>query len=430
MAIPRTAAGTGLCAWLVLIAVASTSARAQQTTTNYDESKVGSYTLPDPLVMENGETVRDSKTWFEKRRPEIVRLFETNMYGRSPGKGNTTFDVFDFDAHALGGKAIRKQVALRFAGKKDGPTANMLIYLPADAKKPVPLFLVLSFTPNQRVSPEKAVRLGATWDRKTHEKHEGTDATRAESNAPELDHALARGYGFASICYTDIEPDFLGGMKYGVRSLFLAQGQTEPAPDEWGAIAAWGWGLSRALDYLETDRDIDAKRVAIVGYSRLGKTVLWAGARDPRFAMVIAGGSGEGGAALSRRNYGETVKDLNRVFPYWFCANYQQYFDRVSALPFDQHMLLALLAPRPLYLAAAEEDRWADPKGEFLAARAAEPVYRLLGKEGLGTDAMPSLNQPIMHTIGFHYRPGKHAVTAYEWEQYLNFADQHFQQKP
>jgi hypothetical protein len=214
-----------------------------------------------------------------------------------------------------------------------------------------------------------------------------------------------------------------------VRALYLKNGQTEPAPEEWGAVAAWAWGLSRAMDYLETDKDIDAKRVAIFGISRLGKTVLWAGAQDTRFAMVIASCSGESGAALSRRNYGETVKHMNTNFGYQFSRNYQKFGDRVNEMPFDSHMLLALMAPRPLYLSTGDQDRWSDPKGEFLAAVAAEPVYRLLGKEGLGTDQMPPPNQPIIHTIGYHMHAGGHGANAYDWEQYLKFLDMHLGNK-
>jgi hypothetical protein len=227
--------------------------------------------------------------------------------------------------------------------------------------------------------------------------------------------------------YGDIEPDFQGGMPLGVRGLYLKPGQAEPAADEWGAIGAWAWGLSRAMDYLETDPGVDAKRVAIVGISRLGKTVLWAGASDPRFAMVIASCSGEGGASLSRRDYGETIKHINRNFPYWFDQNYQKFGDHVDQLPVDAHMLLSLIAPRPLYLSTGDQDKWGDPKGEFLAAVAAEPVYRLLGAQGLGTSDMPAADQPIMHTIGYHMHSGGHGTNPFDWQQYLKFMEMHLQ---
>ncbi len=394
-------------------------ASPQRPGANYDESKVGTYTLPDPLVFNNGHPVRTAKDW-KNRRAEIIRLLQDNVYGHSPQATHLPAGIkreLEVDRHALGGKAIREQLAIRLLSSGDGPKAELLIYLPAGATKPVPLILALNFDGNHTVINDPGIRLPMIWDPRTHEHRPARDSERGSATDYEVEKILAHGYGFATIYYQDIEPDFKGGATHGLRAQF-------PKAD-WGAIGAWAYGLSRAMDYLETDLNVDAKRVAVMGHSRLGKTALWAAALDPRFALVIANCSGEGGASLSRRNYGETIRNLVDVFPYWFTPNYQKYADHADQLPVDAHELIALAAPRPVYITGAEDDQWADPRGEFLACVAAGPVFRLLGAQDLGTDQMPPLNQPIQHTIAFHYRTGKHEVTAFDWDQFLRFADEH-----
>jgi hypothetical protein len=394
---------------------------------NYDESLVGTYTLPDPLVLANRELVRDSETWYQKRRPEIVRLFEENQFGRSPGRpADMSFDVYDKGTPALDGRAIRKQITVYFSSDKTGPQMNMLVYLPADANKPVPLLLNLSFFANSSVVDDPGIKPGEVWGRNKKKVPAPKSMNFGKLNVIPF---LAHGIGVASIYYGDIDPDFQGGIQHGVRRLYLKPGQTEPEPDEWGAIAAWAWGLSRAMDYLKTDNGVDANRVAILGVSRLGKTVLWAGAHDPRFALVIASCSGEGGAALSRRNYGETIAHLVAPsrYPYQFCTNYQKYGDHVDQFPVDAHMLLALIAPRPVLLQTGNQDTWSDPKGEFLAAVAAGPVYQLLGKQGLDTDQMPPAGQAILHTIGYYMHAGGHGTRPSDWNQFLKFIQMHLQ---
>ena len=390
---------------------------------NYDEAKVGTYTLPDPLVLANRKPVKDVKTWNEQRRPELVRLFEENEYGRAPGRpASMSFDVFDKGTPALDGKATRRQVTVYFSADKNGPKMDLLIYLPAGASKPVPLLLNLGFGANASTVDDPGIKLGEIWGRD----HKKVQATRGGGfGRVNVAPLLEKGIGWATVYYGDIDPDFLGGVPLGVRALYLKPGQTEPAPDEWGSIAAWAWGVSRALDYFETDKGIDAKRVAIMGVSRLGKTVMWAGAHDTRVAAVIASCSGEGGAALSRRNYGETIAHLVAPtrYPYQFCGNYKKWAADPRESPVDAHMLVALVAPRPVLLQTGSEDGWSDPKGEFLAAVAAEPVYRLFAKQGLGTGEWPPAGQAILHDIGYYMHAGGHGTLPADWDVFLKFLE-------
>ena len=398
---------------------------AQVDSANYDEAKVGSYTLPDPLVFTDGKSVRTARDW-GRRRNEIMELFATHVYGHNPKPpAKTRFEISEENKSALGGKAIRKQVAIDLTSAKDGPKESLLLYIPVGARKPVPVILTLNFMGNQSVINDPAIQLPMIWTWKTHDRQQATEDSRGRDKEFEVEKVLARGYAFATIYYQDIDADFKEGYSHGIRPLFLKPGHNGPEPDDWGAIGAWSYGLSRAMNYLEHDRNIDAKRVAIMGHSRLGKTALWAGALDERFAMVLSSCSGEGGASLARRNYGETIANLMDAFPYWFADNLHKYADHVDQLPVDMHELIALLAPRPVYVTGAEDDRWADPKGEFLACVGAGPVYHLLGKQGLDTEQIPALNTPIQHTIAFHIRTGKHEVTEFDWDQFLLFADKY-----
>ena len=422
----RLSISTGLPFILVATAI------AQPSGINYDEAKVPAYNLPDALLCADGTCVTNAVLWQEKRRPELLRVFEQEVYGRAPGRpGGMRFETNSLVPNALDGLATRKEIAIWFNAKKLGPSLNLLLYVPNGAKKPVPAFLGLNFKGNHAVTTEPDVRLSDRWiERKDNciTNNRSSDACRGtEASRWPLTNILGRGYALATAYYGDIEPDFSGGWKLGVRGAMSPSGKnTTFKTSEWGAISAWAWGLSRALDYLEKDKAVDVKRVALVGHSRLGKTALWAGARDERFAIVISNDSGEGGASLARRRFGERVVHLNHNFPHWFCGNYKNYSGREEFLPIDQHELIALIAPRPVYVSSATDDAWADPLGEFLAAKGAEPVYKLFGKTGLQVEEQPAPQKSVGKFIGYHLREGKHDITAYDWEHFLNFADQHF----
>jgi len=390
---------------------------AQPADANYDEAEVPAYTLPDPLRQISGERITSKREWLEQRRPRILRLFETEMYGAAPGRPDGLhWTVYDVDEEALDGAAIRKQIRIFFSEDEDGPRMDLLLYTPKAADGPAPTFLGLNFKGNHTVFPDPGITLP-----------EGADEAERGSRRSRwpVDRVIERGYGLATIHYFDIDPDVKDSWSDGVHPLFYKDGQDRPAPDAWGAIGAWAWGLSRALDYLEHEETVDADRVIVFGHSRLGKTALWAGAQDERFAGVISNDSGCGGAALSRRAFGETVERINTSFPHWFCDNFNRYNGNEGALPIDQHMLIALIAPRPALICSAEDDLWADPRGEFLSALHASPVYELLGVEGLEAEEMPGVNEPVLSRLAYHIRPGPHDVTDRDWAIFLAFADRH-----
>jgi hypothetical protein len=393
---------------------------------NYDEAKVGSYTLPDPLKLNNGKPVRNAKTWYTKRRPEIEAIFETQQYGRDPGRpADESFDVTDKGTPALNGKAIRRQVTISFSKDASWPKIHLLIYLPAAAHKPVPMFFTINFGAVQNAVDDPGITPDEIWDPKTNTK---IPASRGRNfGRINVDALLDAGFGVATFYYGDIDPDYPSGFSNGIRARYLKAGETDRAPDEWGSIAAWAWGMSRVEDYFETDTGINAKRVAIHGVSRLGKTVMWAGAHDQRFAAVIASCSGEGGAALSHRDYGETIAHLTAPsrYPYQFAANYAKYAGFPDSAPMDANLLIALVAPRPLLLQTGNSDYWSDPKGEFLAEVAAGPVYKLLGKDPLDTDVWPAAKQPIFHDLAYYMHDGGHGMVPSDWDIYVEFLKMH-----
>jgi len=387
---------------------------------NHDEAAVPAYQLPDPLVFEDGTAVTNPGDWI-KRRAEILALFETHVHGRTPagipeGVEYERRKSIDF----LDGKAVLEEIRIRFSQQEGTPHLDLLLIKPkAPEGKKFRCFLTLNFLGNHTLHPSPEISLPESWQRPQPDgitvNHRATEKGRGIRVARwPVETIIDAGIAFASICYNDIEPDSPKHFDQSVRSLF-----EKPGADGWGAIGAWAWGLSRAMDYLETDPRIDSRRVAVMGHSRLGKTALWAAAQDERFALAISNNSGCGGAALSRRAFGETVLRINHSFPHWFCKNFRRYNDNEPALPVDQHQLVALIAPRMVHIASAQNDHWADPRGEFLAALHASPVWRLHGLDGLGVENMPPVHHPVGNRVRYHIRTGDHNVTDYDWEQFI-----------
>jgi len=360
--------------------------------------------LPDPLVLQNGERVSTPEAWKTTRRPEVLELFRKFVYGRAPvGRpADLKFEVFDSAADAMDGKATRKQVKITWRGPGGEGALRLVLFTPNAAKKPAPCFLLICNRPAaENIDPTRQVK-SPFWP---------------------AEEIVARGYAAAAFFNGDVVPDKHDGFKSGV---FAVYDTTPRAADAWATIAAWAWGASRALDYLVTDPAIDGKRVAVVGHSRGGKTALWAGAEDERFALVVSNDSGSTGAALARGKQGERIHQINRGFPHWFNDTYKTFAHRENELPLDQHMLGALIAPRLLYIASATEDSWADPKSEFLSGVHATPVFQLFGQQGLASGDLPKPEAP-QHDghIGYHLRTGKHNLTEYDWARFMDFADKH-----
>jgi len=403
---------------------------------NHSEDKIPPYVEPDILRDENGAIISTVNQWTHKRRPESLALLRSQMFGFNPTHPvHLHRESVSISADALDGAAIRKQIILTLPGAPEGPRLHLLLYLPSHTKGRVPVFLGLNDSGNQSVSTDPGIELSPVWvadpnNRRVLLPRTADDSMRGHGASQwPIRTILARGYGLATIYADDLEPDFLGGEAYGFRASPMLAEEDIPVNQRWGALGVWAWGLSRALDYLITDPGVDGTRVAVIGHSRFGKAALWAGAQDTRFALVISNESGKGGAALLKRNFGETVANLNTRFPYWFCPNFRRYTNNEQALPFDSPFLLALVAPRPLYVASSSGEYIVDPLGEFLAAAAVGPVYKLFGEKGLGVTKQPPIGQPIFNQVGYHLRYGKHDMTAYDWEQYLAFADIHLKDR-
>lgn len=408
------------------LALSSATGLAQRKDVNYDEAKVPPYTLPELLVTEDGQQVTTTAQWENLRRPEILDLFAAQMYGRTPvDRIDVRYEMLTENPDALAGKATARQVKFVFSNGKKTIEALLLLLLPNHVAGNVPVFVGYNFKGNHSTLLDPTIVYSENFKLVREPGHPDWERGN-QANRWSYDDIIDRGYAVATMCYHDIFPDKPGLKDHSVVSLFPGYGQRSETPDEWQAIGAWAWGSSRIVDYLETEPRIDSERIAIMGHSRQGKAALWAGAQDTRFKVVISNNAGEGGAALARRKFGETIAIVSSIEPAWFAPAFDQYHGREEDLPFDQHQLIALMAPRPVYVASAEEDLWADPKGEYLAAYHAGPAYELYGLKGLPSETPPASHQPIMNDVGYHIRSGKHDVTRYDWLAFLDFADQHF----
>lgn len=411
-------------------------AKATGHISNYTEELIPKYTLPDVLKLNNGQPVKDAATWNNQRRAEILKMYRDEIYGNVPATAPTVhWKVVSTDEHARGDTAIQKIVVGQIGEKEDGPKINLTLYLPQKSTGPVPVILTINFNFGgggglaRGRGPASAPAGGAAVARGPA-RGPATAPGRGRGPGGGFDittETLAKGWAFGTIIYDDIQPDNLQGLTRGVIAASFAPGQTERKPEEWGSISAWAWGISRTVDYFETDSSIDAKRVAIQGHSRLGKTVLWAGAQDQRIAVVFSSCGGEMGSALARRDYGETVDDMAQNYPWQFAGNFQKYVGHWNDMPGDSHFVVSLVAPRPLFLNGGVGDQWSDPHGEFLGAVAANPVWTLLGVKGLETTDLPAIDHPIIDgNIGWQYHSEGHVTSTSDWRAFLKFLDKPF----
>jgi hypothetical protein len=370
---------------------------------NYDESKVPTYQLPDVLLSADKKKISTVKEWETIRRPEILSLFESHVYGTTPkGYEQIAFRQKQKSQLAMNGKAQLKEVEIAVSNGGETVVINLVLFVPVQAKKPAPVFLLINNRSKRNTSPQRDT-ISGFWP---------------------AEQVINAGYAIAAFQVDDAAPDDKDTFREGVLRLYAGQ---QKGPSGMKAIGAWAWAASRVMDYFEQDKDIEVSRVIVAGHSRGGKASLWAAAQDRRFAMCVTNCSGNTGAALSRRRFGETIETINTSFPHWFSDVYKQYNNREQDLPLDQHMLIALIAPRPVYVTNASMDLWADPKGTFLAEKEAERVYELYKLRSSLPDQPPSVNRPFVKPpLAYHIREGKHDLTAYDWEQFVRMADLHF----
>jgi hypothetical protein len=388
---------------LTVIVLTASKLPAQDFQPNYDEEKVPKYTLPDVLKTLDGKTVRNQKVWERSRRPEILKLFEDHIYGQMPKSYDSiSYSIANENKTSMGGKAQLKEVQIQIFNQKKSLKINLVLFVPNHVSKPVPAFLLINNRSKDNTDPTRNIK-SQFWP---------------------AEILIDSGYAIAAFHVDDLAPDNKEFFMNGALQLYPEQ---LSADNGMRAIGSWAWGASRVMDYFETDPTIDKKRIVLVGHSRGGKTSLWAAAQDQRFSICITNCSGNTGAALARRQFGERISAINTVFPYWFNTNYKKYNNNENQLPVDQHMLISLLAPRPVYATNASEDLWADPTGTFLSLRHAEPVYALYNLKSTLPANPPGIDKPIIESpIAYHNRDGKHNLTMYDWNNFIRFADYHF----
>jgi len=384
--------------------------------------------LPDPLVMLNGERVASKQQWIDKRRPELKKLFQHYMYGYLPPPAKIKAKVEHENAKAFDGKATLREVTISF-GPPETPPIHLLLAIPNQRKGPAPVFIGINFCGNHAIVKDRGVRLPTVWmyPKPGIKANRATEAGRGKQiDVWALEQSIDRGYAVATFYNGDVDPD-QKDVREGIQP-HLNKKDAKPGAHDWGTIAAWAWGVHRVVDYVSNHKDLDPKRIAVVGHSRLGKTALLAAAMDERIALAIPHQAGCGGTAPSRCHNpkSETVKRINTSFPYWFDGAFKQFNDHPEKLPFDQNCLVALMAPRPVLVSNAVEDQWANPSGQFDMLLAADPVYRLLDAGGLKAKHMPEPGKLIDSKLGYYIRPGKHSMTKEDWKIFLDFADKHF----
>ncbi|MFM1942161.1 MAG: hypothetical protein RI897_1143 [Verrucomicrobiota bacterium] len=379
---------------------------------NYDEDLIHPYQLPPLLVTAEGKPVTTAEEWMNVRRPQILSLFSHLIYGsvpQPPSALETQYSVIQTDPVFMNGRATRKDISIRFSTINGSAEMLVLVYIPNHTTAPAPAFMIHSFD-NTR---------SAGFD--AHPTY--PDVLR---NGWPLGRFFEAGFGFVVVYQQDLVAHNEVEFRNSIHRLFYRTDQSFPKASEWGVLGAMAWGASRALDYLETDAGLEAARIAIMGHSKCGKAALWTAAQDQRFAMAVSAQSGCAGAALWRRKSGETLDKMVTRFPYWLCRNAWKFVGQEDDLPVDQHMLLACIAPRPVYVHSANGDTWADPRGEYLSAYHASEVYTLLGKKGLTSPESPEPGQPIMESdVGYHTREGGHSINGYDWERFIEFGKHH-----